>query len=80
MRCLRSYEQFFKDVRESVKNRLARFGISEDELNKYLESEEDQIKSQYRHYSGDKPKNEMGPDSYYSSCVEAVSMCLEYCY
>ena len=77
---MKTYEQFFSDVKESVLKRLTRFGISEEELEKYLKSEEVQIKGQYRHYSEDKPKNDMHPDSYYSSCVESVSMCLEYCY
>ena len=75
-----SYADFRHAVKESLKRRLAVWELSDDKLEKYMEQEEQQIKGEYRHYSeGDIPDG-MTPESFLKSCVEGVSMCLEYCY
>ena len=75
-----NYSQFYDAVRENVKKRLARFGDPEEALDTFLKEEEEQIKGEYRHYSESDIPDGMTPDSFLNSCVEGISMCLEYCY
>lgn len=75
-----SYSQFYDAVRESVMKRVARFGDPESTIDEFLKTEEGQIKGEYRHYSEDAAPDGMTQDAYFESCVEAIAMCLEYCY
>lgn len=80
MNAMKEYGEFYNAVRESLKSRLACFGPTDEEFEKYLKSEEEQIKGEYRHYSEDPVPDGMTPDAFFKSCVESIAMCLEYCY
>ena len=76
-----TYEQFYQDVKEQVKNRLACFDLSDQELDDYLKKEESQIAGAYWDLTnpGDEAEG-MTPEANYKASVSTVAMCLEYCY
>lgn len=75
-----SYEAFRRLVREEMKGRLSRFDISEQELDAYLEKEEEQIKGAYKGYLNPEENDTREDRVRFEVGASTVSMCLEYCY
>ena len=76
----RSYEDFRDAVKEQLKDRLSAWELSDEDLEKYVQKEEDQIKSAYEAYTKPRLNDDRTNEARFSSGVSTVSMCLEYCY
>ena len=76
----RSYEAFRALVREDVKKRLACFELSDEDIDKFLNAEEDQIKGAYQAYAEKDPDDMRSDEARFNGEASTVSMCLEYCY
>ena len=76
-----SYEQFLKDVKASLKKGLACYEISDQELDDYLKSEENQVLGEYKDLLASDEENEgLSQDAIYKAAVSSIAYCLEMCY
>lgn len=76
-----TYEKFFQDVKECVKNNLACYKLSDQELDDYLKKEEGQIRGAYDDMIEENGEDaDMTPEVHYKASVNTISYCLEMCY
>ena len=76
----REYSEFRNGVKEQLKQRLSAWNLSDEDLEKYLAQEEEQIKGAYEDYVNPDLKYSMDDDSRFKSEISSIAMCLEYCY
>lgn len=76
----RPYSEFRNDVKEGLRESLAVWKLTDEQLEAYVQKEEDQIKDAYGYYLKPKETDTRDEEARYASGVSTVSMCLEYCY
>ena len=74
------YAEFREKVKAELKKRLAVWELSEEDLEKYVQQEEEEIKGAYRGYLNPKENDTREDDIRFDTGVSTVAMCLEYCY
>ena len=77
---MKTYDQFYETVREKLKKYLARFDITDEELDEYLKKEKVEIESGYEDYQTKEGCEHLTDEAAFKSCVSAVAFCLEMCY
>ena len=75
-----TYDQFYQGVRESLKERLSCYKITDEQLDKYLEEEEKQVRGGFKSYTEKDQSDPRTDDVIFNSQVNATAVCLEYCY
>ncbi len=75
-----SYSEFRESVKANLKQALSVFKLSDDEIEKYVAQEEDEIKSGYEHFLNPSPRDDRKEDVRFSTAISTVSYCLQMCY
>lgn len=75
-----TYEAFYNSVWKEVKKRLSCFELTDEEVDNYIQKEEDQIKSAYSGFLRKNANDARSDEARFVSAVNTVAMCLEYCY
>ena len=76
----REYSDFRQAVKDQLKEGLSAWELSDEDLEKYVQQEDEQIMSAYEYYLHPKDTDKRDPEARFKSGVSTVAMCLEYSY
>ena len=79
-----TYQQFWDAVKEKLARNLACWELTEDQIEEYMDREENQIKGAYKNYAEDRYESVRNrvrtEEACFKSSVSSVAYCLEMCY
>ena len=78
---MRTYNEFWDAVKAQLRTNLKGFKLTDEELEKYMIGEKEQIDGEYRHYRSDIGKDkDLSAEAFFKACVNGIAYCLEMCY
>ena len=75
-----TYEKFRQLVKDKLRKNLAKWELSEEDLEKYMQQEEDQIKGAHNHYLNPRENDTRADDVRFDIGASTIAYCLEMCY
>ena len=76
----RTYEKFRQLVKDKLRKNLAAWDLSEEDLEKYMQQEEEQIKGAYDDYLNPDEGDTRADDVRFDVGASTIAYCLEMCY
>ena len=76
----RTYEKFRQLVKDKLSENLATWDLSEEDLEKYVQQEEEQIKGAYDGYLNPRESDMRADDVRFDVDASTIAYCLEMCY
>ena len=76
----RTYEKFRRLVKDKLRKNLAAWDLSEEDLEKYMQQEEEQIKGAYNGYLNPGERDTRADDARFDADASTIAYCLEMCY
>ena len=80
MRMERTYEAFREIVKKKLEKNLSAWKLSDEDLEKYLSEEEEQVRDAYAGYLHPRAKDDRKDEVRFDSAAGTVAYCLEMCY
>ena len=75
-----TYDEFRRETKKRLRENLAAHNLSDEDLENYVQQEEDQVKGAYEGYLHPRENDTREDDVRFMMGASSIAMCLEYCY